>query len=308
MIFTPAAEYRQHLTREQRVQQLGQRWSKTAAEREAVALAGWEEMQGYEMEGGRYSLTWFERTAGLSHSTAVNIRDAGRALARGATPGQGVTQLAYIGRQLAKGKTLAEAQTLATDAKARKEAAAAAGIDIGRVAYPEGSAEEMAQTYAELTRAYAAAGEQPPGIPEMTLTLARIARRHISPATIQQEATGASPEQAEQRQQERDEKAATLYSYVARQGCCICGDPDPHIHHVRLPDLQGQAGGRRYHDSKAKELVLPLCPRHHQHAREAVHNGNERQWAALHFGHEYGHIIHAARLVSGWAEEQGALK
>ncbi|MDO4263855.1 MAG: hypothetical protein Q4C67_06620, partial [Deinococcus sp.] len=89
---------------------------------------------------------------------------------------------------------------------------------------------------------------------------------------------------------------------------CICGDPEPHIHHVRLPDLTGQVGGRRYHDSKAQELVLPLCARHHQTAQDAVHAGSEQAWAARNFGHEFGHIIHAARLVNSWAQEQGALK
>ena len=302
------AEYRTLPTREERVQQLAQRWSLTNAERESVALAAWNEMQGYEFEGGRYALRWFERLTGLNHSTAVNIRDAGKALAKGAEPGQGVTQLAYIGRQLAKGKTLEEAQQLATDSKARREAAAAAGIDVGRVAYPEGSAEEMAGIYAELTRAYADAGEQPPGVPEMTLQLARLARPRISPATITEEATGADPQQAQAQQQQRDQQAATLYSYVAAQGCCICGDPEPHIHHVRLPDLTGQVGGRRYHDSKEQELVLPLCQRHHQTAQDAVHNGSEQAWAAANFGHEWGHVIYAARLVNGWAQEQGALK
>ena len=305
---TAANEYRQAVSREQRVQQLGQRWSLTNAERESIARAAYGEMMGYELEGGRHSLTWFERHAGVNHSTAVNIRDAGKALHAGAVPGQGVTQLAYIGRQLAKGKTLAEAQQLATDSKARKEAAAAAGIDVGRVAYPEGSAEEMAGIYADLAHAYAAAGEEPPSVPEMTLQLARLARPRITPDVIRQEATGATLEQAQQQQATAQQQGQTLYSYVASQGCCICGDLEPQLHHIRLPDTAGQVGGRRYHEGKAKELLLPLCYRHHQTARDAVHQGNERAWAARHFGHEYGHVIYAARLVNEWAVLRGQLK
>ena len=278
---------------------LGQRHSKTQAEREDIAKACDTLIQQYEAQGGRYALRWLERHATLAHSSAVSYRDAGYALRRGIRAGQGVTALAIMGRYLRAGKSLVDAQATYDDAEKRKQAAADAGIGIGKVKYPTALTPEIANSYNALAIGLHDAGLPPQGVPEMTVTMARLATLNMTPGNLQLVESGGAIDRPAQQNVRSD-----FYSWLARQTCARCGMPDCHLHHVHIGDLPNAPGGRRHHDHKAQELLLPYCPRCHGLAHTMKQSDIDREW----FGHEQGSVIRAARYLSEWAQETGVLR
>lgn len=299
------ALHRPALTLEQQAAAIGHRYSRTSAERETIATDAHRLLTTYEMQGGRYALKWLESHAGLSHSTAVNLRDAGLALSRGAQAGQGVSQLAIVGRWLRKGKTLSEAQQIATDSAARKAAADAAGIGVASVKYPSTSAEDMASAYADTAQTIIDEGLTVPDVPELTATLVQIGAAHATPAVLREVLTGSG--QPEKAKSDIPAPALDYYGWLARQPCAVCGVPGVELHHLRQPDLPGHAGGRRFKDD-ARELLLPLCPRHHQHAADAAHQTRQADWSRATFGREDGATITAAQYLTAYLLESGLLR
>lgn len=296
-------------TLEQQAAGLGQRYSKTSAEREAIARDAWGLLLAYEAQGGSHSLRWLEQHAGLSHSTASNLRDAGRALKMGAQPGQGVSQLAIVGRWLRKGKSLAEAQQIADDSAARKAAADAAGIGVASVKYPSHEAGSMAAAYTDTVQTLNAEGLPVPELPELTATLVQIGAQHATPEVLREVMTGSR--QPEKVKSDIHLPALTFYDWLARQPCAVCqmpGELRVELHHVRTFDIGDQVGGRRFKHDQGKELLLPLCPRHHRTAQDAAHAEGQDAWSTRHFGRPDAVYVLAARYLSSWAGENQLLR
>lgn len=284
-------------------QQLGAAYSRTSAEREEIAVMIDDLIQRYEGQGGRFALKWVTRHAGLSHATASSMRDAGYAIRKGAQRGQGVTTLATVGRQLRKGKTLAKAQHIATDLEARREATYAAGIGLGKVQYPSELGIEMANSYTALAQTLHAAGLPQQDVPEMTVTLTRLALQAMTPGNLQLVEAG-GPLYHGHLPLPGEHVRSDFYSWLARQECARCGVPGCHIHHVHVGDLPNAPGGRRHHDHKDRELLIPYCPRCHALAHTMKQADIDLQW----FGHPQGSVICAARYMNRWALETGVLR
>jgi len=58
---------------------------------------------------------------------------------------------------------------------------------------------------------------------------------------------------------------------VREIGCLVCGSPASAHHVVGYADRMGRL-------SKNDRLVTGLCPAHHQHGPDAVHNTNHRKF------------------------------
>ena len=286
---------------------LGQRHSKTQAEREDIAKACDALILQYEQQGGRYALRWLERHATLAHSSAVSYRDAGYALRLGIRAGQGVTALAIMGRYLRAGKTLVEAQATYDDAEKRKAAAADAGIGIGKVKYPTALTGEVANSYASLATSLSDAGLPQQDVAEMTVTMTRLAKLNMSPAALALVEAGDGTHLYDVPLPPQNVRS-DFYSWLARQPCAVCADPGVQIHHLRVFDIRDQPGGRRFKFDQQKELVMPLCLRHHSTARDAAHQGGQDEWSTRHFGRPDAVYVLAARYLSEWAQETGVLR
>lgn len=299
------APYR--MTAEQQAEAQAWRYSKTSLEREDVARVLHGILAAHKPQ---HPVEWL-KARGFSHGSAVNLKAAGEALAAGAATGQGVSKLAKVGGWLKKTDpatsapyTLAEAQRLANDTEAAKEATAAQRIGIGTVQYPTSAAQEVAGIYAALAETCEQAGVPvPPDTAEMTLLLARVAKSNLTPAAVQQAELGGARVRSDPPTPPLD-----LYTWLARQRCAVCGTTGTVLHHVWLPDLPGAPGGRRHHDHKAQELLLPLCPPHHDQAQHAAHTMKQAEWSRSHWGHEQGAVIRAARYVTEYAQEMGLLR
>lgn len=286
--------------------QLGARYSRTSAEREQIAEDVHALLTAYEAQGGRSSIQWLRRHMGVSHGSAWNLRDAGRAIKEGAPRGSGVSHLALIGRYLRQGKSLQDALSTAADAQKRQEAAQEAQIGVGKVKFPTNLTDEMADGYNTLARTYQQAGLTPPPLEEMTVTMTRLAVSELTPQKLRAvelgEAIGTG------KVEESSTNPPSFYSWLAAQTCACCGDSGVQLHHLLVPQLTDSEAGRRHHDHKELELLIPLCPRHHGHARDAAHGSRQNEWAAYWFKHPQGAIIRAARYVSEYMQAHGLLR
>lgn len=240
---------------------------------------------------------------GVNHGTAVNLRRAGRAQRRGAAPGPGVSRLAIVGRWLENGYTLVQAYLLLDNAEARKKAAEDANIGVASVKYASSMTGEMADGLTTLTLNHAHAGLTPPELPELMVKAVQLAAK-ATPAQLRNLELGEAI--GTQRQEEKSN--LTFYDWLARQPCAVCGVPGVELHHLRTFDLPDQAGGRRFNSDKGKELLTPLCPRHHRTAQDAAHAEGQDAWSTRHFGRPDAVYVLAARYLSSWAEENQLLR
>lgn len=290
---------------EVQAQRIGQRFSRTQAEREQIAADIDALVVAYELQGGRYALKWVERHVGLSHGTAFSMVAAGYALRHHAPRGGGVSHLSTLGRLMKRGHSLTEAQAIAADQKARQEAAQQANIGVGKVKYPTALTGEMANSYATLATSLSDAGLPAQDVPELTVTMTRLAMTNLQPYQLRALELGEAIST-----QPKPEKVRTdFFPWLARQPCAACGEEGPcQIHHLRTPDIDGQVGGRRFKHSQAKELVVPLCMRCHLTARDAAHRQGQDEWSAAKWGRPDAAFLLAARYLSAWAEEQGLLR
>lgn len=290
------------LSLEDEARQLGQRYSRTSAEREQISVDADDLIQRYELQGGRFSTKWLERHMGVNHGTAVNLRRAGRAQRRGAAPGPGVSRLAIVGRWLENGYTLVQAYLLLDNAEARKKAAEDANIGVASVKYASSMTGEMADGLTTLTLNHAHAGLTPPELPELMVKAVQLAAK-ATPAQLRNLELGEAI--GTQRQEEKSN--LTFYDWLARQPCAVCASPDVQLHHLRAPDLPDTAGGRRYADD-SKELLLPLCARCHQNGPHSAHGSGQQGWSIKHFRSPSGCFVVAARYLTTYLTEMHLLK
>lgn len=290
------------LSLEDEARQLGQRYSRTSAEREAIAVDVDALLTRYELQGGKFSTKWLERHMGVNHGTAVNLRRAGRAQRRGAAPGPGVSRLAIVGRWLENGYTLVQAYLLLDNAEARKKAAEDANIGVASVKYASSMTGEMADGLTTLTLNHAHAGLTPPELPELMVKAVQLAAK-ATPAQLRNLELG----EAIGTQQQEEKSNLTFYDWLARQPCAVSGVPGVQLHHLRMPDLPDHAGGRRFKD-KALELLLPLAPRIHQDALDAAHRMGQDGWSTHHFGRPDAAYILAARYQTQYLTEMHLLR
>lgn len=266
------------LSLEDEARQLGQRYSRTSAEREAIAVDVDALLTRYELQGGKFSTKWLERHMGVNHGTAVNLRRAGRAQRRGAAPGPGVSRLAIVGRWLENGYTLVQAYLLLDNAEARKKAAEDANIGVASVKYASSMTGEMADGLTTLTLNHAHAGLTPPELPELMVKAVQLAAK-ATPAQLRNLELG----EAIGTQAPAEKVRSDFYSHLARLpgGCDVpgCVEPWTQYHHWNTTH------GRRSHDLKQYN-VLRLCHRHHQTGKvEAAHGiEGERAWMERHWG------------------------
>lgn len=289
---------------EMQAQQLGARYSLTSSEREVIAADVHALLTAYELQGGRYPIEWLKRHMKVSHGHAVNLRNAGLAISRGAPTGTGVSHLAQIGVYIRRGMSLPDALSTAADGKKRQEAAQQAGIGVGKVSYPTDLAPEMASSYNTLARTYAAAGLTPPPVEEMTVMMSRLAISDLTPAKLRAvelgEAIGtvAKPDSV---------PIPSFYEWLHQQPCAISGVSGVELHHLHVPGTTNTEQGRRHAD-KTQELLLPLSPRYHQTARQAAHSMNQAAWSNIHFGHEFGAYLRAAQYLTEYMQAHGLLR
>lgn len=291
---------------EQQAQQLGKRWRVTSDEREAIALDAYRLLVAYEHQGGRFATTWLKQQMNLPQASAVNVRRAGRALdlMRG-LGGIGVSRLAIVGKGLETGLSLVQALMLLDSAEARRKAAEDANIGIASVKYSAGLTGEMADAYTHVANTYAQAGVPVPELPELTVSMAKLASQ-ATPADIRALELGEAIGTQAQKNVTSD-KIPSFYTWLARQKCAVSGVHGVQLHHLRLPDTADHAGGRRFAD-KGLELVLPLAPRIHQDALDAAHRMGQDAWSIHHFGRADGAYILAARYYAQYLTEHHLLR
>ena len=277
------------LSLEDEARALGQRYSRTSTEREAIALDADALLTRYGLQGGKFGTKWLETHMGVTHSTAVNLRRAGLAQKRGAKAGQGVSKLAQVGRWLEAGKALTDAQHLADDAEARKKAAEDANIGVASVKYSASMSGEMATAYQSVVNLYQSAGLTPPNLPELTVSMAKLAAK-ATPQQVREVELGVSDEENPNLsnsiglpQGQQENVKFDFYTWLSAQpGVCDvpgCVEPHIHLHHV-LTDK-----GRKAHDLR-QYPTLRLCLRHHQTGKvESAHGvEGERGWMERHWG------------------------
>ena len=257
------------VTLEDEVQALAARWSRTGLERVQIAREMGPKLLRFKVQGGQHTVKWL-KGLGFSHGSAINIIGASRALDAGLTS-ESVSELADMGHLLKRGNTPEQVQELQATQSARKALVEAAGIGLGSVRYPTDSAEEMAGIVTELVQEYRRSHLTVPELPELTLSIFRLARQNMRLLPDLEQGT---PEV-----QDRPAAPARLDPYAwldtQTQTCDVprCQDAGLHRHHLYLTDHP-----RRGHDAE-KLTVLLLCVRHHLTGDAAAVHGPEGERA-----------------------------
>ncbi|WP_027480560.1 hypothetical protein [Deinococcus pimensis] len=99
------------------------------------------------------------------------------------------------------------------------------------------------------------------------------------------------------------DEARDYRAWLATQPCAVCGLTGVQLHHLRLPDLPGTPGLRRFRD-QSNDLLLPLCAAHHQDARDAAHRMSQDDWSASHFERADAAYVLGARYLTAFVVER----
>lgn len=277
--------YRQALTLEDERDAQARRLSATGLEREDIARHTHDILTRFNLQGGRHPVKWLE-AGGYSHGHAIDMRDAGWALAHHMPSGAGVSALAAQGRLMqTQGLSVVQVLMLTDEGNLRKAAAAAAGIGLGKLKYPEAASEELAGIYMHLAHMQKLAGLDPADLPEQTLTLLRLAASDLTPERLQA-LEGETPPSGSVAKP--DAMPPTFLSHLRNRSprTCEypgCGAPGEEIHH--LP-LWPQLTKRGHHLDTVN--VVDLCQRHHATGGQAAAHGTagyqtwaERGWGSV---------------------------
>ncbi len=257
-------------TLEQQRDAAAARYSRTSKERVEVARLVNKLEIAYGLQAGRGFVAWLEK-GGFGHSTAINLRNAGRALASGMeSTADSVTELAELGALLNRGKPRDEVKEIQQGNAARRVLAQEAGIGLNSAPFPSEHIDEVAAALVAVKQGYEKSNLTIPDTPELTLMMARIVNDTPNLPALVARMEGSPPAPLP-----LPGILAPLayYSHLAGRTprTCQhprCGAPAAQLHHVPIWDDLPKRG-----HALESANVLDLCLRHHQTGGHAAAHG-----------------------------------